>query len=90
MIVNWSGAAFTGGGSDQLRFSGEESAFASAFGQNQILFNGIQGYKTQQFSGYYEVSVIPEPTTVFTGLTLVGLLGWRERKRLHSLLLASR
>jgi hypothetical protein len=37
-------------------------------------------------TGYYEVGAVPEPTTLFGALALVGLAGYRERRRLNSLL----
>src|SRR5579862_2450214 len=52
---------------------------------NDISFNGVQGAVEIQLgngSNFYEVTAVPEPTTILAGVLLVGLLGYRERKRL--------
>ena len=36
----------------------------------------------------FELVAVPEPSTVVAGLLLVGIVGWRERRRISSLLAA--
>lgn len=73
-------------GSDHLFFAGSDaSVFTSAFSQNDISFNGSSGYSAVSFGTYYEITPVPEPSTIFGALGLVGLLGFRERKRLSFL-----
>ena len=84
-ILNWSGTAKTVGGSgnDRLIFNGTSSAFTSVFAPADVSFSGFgPGYSAIQFDGsHYEIVAVPEPTTVFGGLILMGLAGWRERRR---------
>ena len=84
-ILNWSGTASTvgGSGSDRLIFSGISSAFTNAFAQADVSFGGFgTGYSAVQFdASYFEIVAVPEPTTIFGGLVLLGLAGWRESRR---------
>ncbi|HEV7405839.1 MAG TPA: hypothetical protein VGO11_23040, partial [Chthoniobacteraceae bacterium] len=82
-IVDWDGP-FSGGGGDRLLFSGSDAtAFSSLFGQGEVSFNGIVGYKTVDFGTYYEVTAIPEPSTMSLPFLLLGLAAWRERRRVR-------
>jgi autotransporter-associated beta strand protein len=84
LIINWSGLS-SGGGTDQLLFSGAASDFTSSFDQSDISFNGVTGYNVVPFDGFYEITAVPEPATIFGGMALLGLVGFRERKRLRGL-----
>jgi len=74
---------------DRLLFSGtltDPGTFEDIYGQANISFNGVSGFNAIQFGGYYEVVPVPEPTTVFGAFGLLGFIGWRERRRLRSIL----
>jgi autotransporter-associated beta strand protein len=81
-ITNWDGIAGTGGGTERLLFAGTASSFTSLYNQSDVSFNGVTGYFTDQFSGFYEVTAVPEPSTWIGGALAVGVLGWSQlRKR---------
>ena len=85
-ITNWQGTAGIGGGVERLLFGGSASEFTSRFSQNEVTFDGIEGYSAVQFGDYYEIATpgfaeVPEPLTVFGGLMLLGMAGYRERRR---------
>ena len=83
-ILNWSGTAFQAGGAtdDRLIFAGSASTFTSVFNQADVSFNGTFGYSAIQFDGgHFEVVPVPEPTSVATVMGLLGLIGWRERRK---------
>ena len=90
-IINWNGVPVTGGSGDRLLFQGFATAFASAYGQNDVSFNGVVGYDVIQFFGdinYYEVTAlapVPEPGTWLAGALVLGVLGWTQRRRLARL-----
>ena len=91
-ITDWNGTLFTGNGSERLLFAGTLGAagsFDQQFAQNAVSFNGVQGYSAVQFGtgagAYYEITAVPEPTTWFAAFGLLGLVGYRERKRLSTL-----
>jgi hypothetical protein len=73
------------GSSDSLIFSGDASAFTSAYTQDEVSFNGIAGYSAVQLNGsdYQILAAIPEPQTpgLLTVGTLLGLAAYRRRRR---------
>ena len=85
-ITNWQGTPLTGGGMERLLFSGSASEFTDRYAQNEVTFDGVEGYNAVQFGDYYEITTpgfaeVPEPLTVFGGLMLLGMAGYRERRR---------
>jgi len=65
------------------------STFISAYGQNDVSFNGISGYATIQFdignNPYYEVTAltaVPEPSTWIGGALALAAIGYTQRRRL--------
>jgi autotransporter-associated beta strand protein len=81
-ITNWDGIAGTGGGTERLLFAGTASSFTSLYTQSDVSFNGVAGYFTDQFSGFYEVTAVPEPSTWIAGFLTVGVIGYSQlRKR---------
>lgn len=85
-ILNWTGTPYVGNTGDRLLFSGLESSFTSLFSQSEVSFNGISGFATVQYDGFYELVAVPEPATVLCGLFLFGFLIWKENKRLKMLM----
>ncbi|MEQ1850663.1 MAG: autotransporter-associated beta strand repeat-containing protein [Chthoniobacteraceae bacterium] len=80
-ILNWTGTPARANNADQLLFSG-------SFSQDlldRINFQGA-GYlgaiAFDRGGGLYEVVPVPEPTTIIGAMALVGLIGFRERRRL--------
>ncbi len=88
-ILNWNGSALTAGvdgTNDRLMFQGNDAArmtFLSGFSQSSVVFNGFSsGYTALQFdSTHFEIVPVPEPSSVFAAMGLVGLIGWRERRK---------
>lgn len=86
-IVNWSGTALQAGGAsdDRLLFVGTDpSAFTSLYSQTDVSFNGVGGYSAIQVdANHFEIVAIPEPTPMALELSfgIVGLLGFRRRRR---------
>ena len=83
-ITNWTGVSYTLGTNltDRLIFGGNASDFTAAFAQADISFNGITGYQAISFgTNSYEIVAVPEPSTWLFGTALLGLAGWRERRR---------
>lgn len=80
-ITNWDGLA-AGGGTERLLFSGASTEFTDLFNQNEVSFNGTPGYAAIGFTGGYEIVPIPEPSIWMMGTFLLGLVGFRERRRL--------
>lgn len=79
-ITNWSGNSVTGGGADQLIFTGTPSDFTNVFSQSEVTFAGYgTGYVIIPGTGNYEVIPVPEPTTL--GLVALGGIGLLARKR---------
>jgi len=74
-------------GIDHLYFVGNSATFTSEFAQNEVSFNGAQGYGAISFGSYYEIVAVPEPaeTALIGSLALCGLVGFRERRRLQAL-----
>ncbi len=63
-IANW-GGSLSGGGGDQLIFSGNSSEFSSVFSQSEVTFDGYgAGYTLIDGGGSYEVTAIPEPVSL--------------------------
>ena len=87
VLDNWSGTPVDGGGADQLRFvsnglNADQLAhinFYSDGGATQLSIT--PQYSANGFVAFGEVVPVPEPTTIFTGLALLGLAGWRESRR---------
>lgn len=82
-IINWDGTANTGNGSERLLFMGTDvTAFTGLFTQSDVSFNGTLGYNAVQFGSYYEITAVPEPSTV---ALLIGAAGsfclWARRRR---------
>ena len=81
-IVDWNGIANLGNGPERLLFAGTTTDFTSLFNQADVSFSGFPaGYNAVQFSGFYEIVPVPEPSSVATVLGLLGLIGWRERRK---------
>lgn len=80
-ITNWNGVPQTGGSGDRLLFSGSTSAFMSQYSQSDVLFNGTAGYNLVQFSGFYEVTAAPEPSTWAAAALTLAVLAWTQRRR---------
>jgi len=73
-------------GTDRLLFStGTIGNFTATYGQGDVSFNGITGYNAISFGGGFEVVPVPEPATIFGALGLLGLVGYRERRRFFPL-----
>tara|TARA_B100000965_G_scaffold406433_1_gene445346 strand:+ start:3865 stop:5502 length:1638 start_codon:yes stop_codon:yes gene_type:complete len=85
-LFNWSGSD-TGGGTDQLIFS---SAGLTATQLGQIYFVNPAGFAPgvyhSKFIGSEVVPAVPEPSTIIAGGLVLLILGWRERKRIKSIL----
>ncbi len=80
-VRNWTGniGVNGGGGPDQLVFGTELT-------ENQLAQIRFEGYDPSIQLDDLEVVPIPEPGAVAAGVGLLGLLGWRERRRLRALL----
>ena len=89
-IYNWGGNTLTGGGTDQLRFlsNGLSSTqlaridfYSGSTAETKLSItpsffaNGFVG-------GAGEVTPVPEPSSVATVMGLLGLIGWRERRKM--------
>lgn len=84
-ILNWQGEAFTNSTlptSDHLFFS-DVSNIDGQLGQIRFIIDGQQ-YGAVRY-GNEIIAAIPEPTTVGAAVLLVGVIGWRERRRLRVL-----
>jgi fibronectin-binding autotransporter adhesin len=79
-IINWDGVPVTGDGTERLLFAGTSTDFTNLYAQSDVTFNGAAGYMVDQFSGFYEVTAVPEPSTLTAILLGVGLLGWSLRR----------
>jgi autotransporter-associated beta strand protein len=69
----------TDGTDDRLIFNQD---LASANVLNGISFAGVGAAQISLGGGFYEVVPIPEPSTIFGAGALLGLVGFRERRRL--------
>jgi autotransporter-associated beta strand protein len=82
-ILNWQGEAFQHSDlptSDHLYFSDTTNV---NLGQIRFLVDGQ--YVGASLVGNEVIAAIPEPTTVGAAVLLVGVVGWRERRRLRAL-----
>jgi autotransporter-associated beta strand protein/T5SS/PEP-CTERM-associated repeat protein len=84
-IWNW-GGSYLGGGNDRLIFGSASNSFSLTTGQlGQINFYSDAGETFLGVGGFVgsfgEVVPVPEPASVFVGLAMCGLAGWRERRR---------
>ena len=85
-IANWNGIPDTGIGTERLLFAGSTSSFTSLYGQSDVTFNGVAGYSAVQFTGYYEITAVPEPSTWFAASFAFVAAGFHQRRRLRRLL----
>ena len=80
-IDNWSGTA-TGGGAEGIYF-GTGGLVTAQLGE--ILFHNPVGFAAgdygAQILGSGEIVPVPEPSALFGAAGLLGLVGWRERRR---------
>ena len=91
-VTHWTGAYYTAAetadhglaAQDRLLF-GSLSLTTAQRGQISF-YNDAGGFigtgKEISFGGMAELAPVPEPTTIFGALALVGFVGWRERRRL--------
>ncbi len=84
-IINWSGLV-SGGGTDQLLFTGSAMNFSATYDQSDVSFNGLSGYNLVQFTGFYEVTPVPEPSTWIGGTLALAAVGFTQRRRLRGLI----
>jgi autotransporter-associated beta strand protein len=98
-IWNWSGSYYsigantdTGADTAQDRLLFSTGSFTNGALFSQITFfsdNGStvigQGESIAFGGGGFEIVAVPEPTTVLGGLLLLGLIGYRERRRVGGL-----
>jgi hypothetical protein len=87
-ITNWNGIPDTGNGTERLLFTGLTSSFTSLYNQSDVSFNGISGYHAVQFSGYFEITEVPEPSTWFAAGLALGAIMCSQRKRIAAILAA--
>ena len=87
-IWNWSGNTL-GNGTDQLFFGGAGGGGLSLSQLTQVKFYSDAGTTLLPYApgfsaftgGFGEVVPVPEPSSVATVMGLLGLIGWRERRR---------
>ncbi len=84
-LINWSGL-LSGGGSDQLLFTGLAADFVLTYDQSDVSFNGVTGYNFVQFTGFYEIVPVPEFSTYTAGLLTLVALCFSQRGRLRALI----
>ena len=88
-IWNWSGNQNIGGGTDQLFFGNGSGIGLDANQLLQVKFYSDAGMTVLPYApgfsaftgGFGEVVPVPEPSSVATVTGLLGLIGWRERRR---------
>lgn len=87
-IWNWSGTPVTGGGTDRLLLTSSANNgninfaninFFSDAGITSIGFGA--GFIANGLGG--EIVPVPEPSSVATAMGLLGLIGWRERRKMQ-------
>jgi fibronectin-binding autotransporter adhesin len=83
-IINWDGIPATGNGTERLLFAGNVSSFTSLYNQSDVSFDGVSGYQAIQFSGFFEITEVPEPSTWFAAALALGAIGFSQRKRLRA------
>jgi autotransporter-associated beta strand protein len=90
-VLNYSGQVRDSGMTTGI--SGDSLVFTTAgltsqqLGQIRFVDpSGFSGTYTAVFDGDQVMAAVPEPGTVFGGLALLGLVGFRERRRLSALL----
>ncbi len=86
-VYNYTNAA--GAGGDHLYFGTNPNAGLTAAQLGQISFFSDAGATPLSRAGFGplngEVSPVPEPSSVAIGVGLVGMIGWRERRRVSVL-----
>ena len=90
-IWNWSGNTL-GGGTDQLFFGNGSGTGLTASQLTQVKFYSDAGTTILPFApgfsaftgGFGEVVPVPEPSSIFVAMGLLGLAGWREHGRARS------
>ena len=83
-VINWNGTPNTGGGTERLLFAGTTTSFTSLYAQSDVLFDGLSGYSAVQFSGYYEIAAVPEPSTYIVGALALAAIGFQQARRLRA------
>ncbi len=78
------GAGGQGGNFTSAIISGSYSATLTNSGGIWSGTDGSFNYSFSQSSGDFSITAVPEPATIFGALSLVGLLGYRERKRIFA------
>jgi autotransporter-associated beta strand protein len=86
LITDWNGTPSSGGGPERLLFSGPITDFTSQYAQNDVSFNGLAGYSAVQFTGFYEITAVPEPSTWIAGGLAFVALAFSQRRRFSRLL----
>ncbi len=94
-IANWSGTVYDpsatqdtgtfGDNQSRLLFA-TDPGFAANTAISGITFDGSLPGMEVSFGTQYEIVPIPEPSTIYSGLLILGLAGYRERRRLRKLL----
>ena len=90
-VLNWSGTQGSTGGTDQLLFT--NSSFVGGTSTTQIQFNVGGTFYAADFrtingntiEAIANLTVVPEPATIFGAGALLLALAWRERRRLARL-----
>ena len=86
-IDNWTGSPLIDTNQDRLLVV----ALPDASLLSNIFFTGFTpGATAISFGGLYEIVPVPEPATIFGGIALVGLVCFRERRRLLRLIPGTR
>jgi autotransporter-associated beta strand protein len=90
-LWNWSGNVNVGGGTDRIHFGNGFSMGLTTSQLAQIDFYSDAGltqysitpaFSSNAFVGSFgEVVPVPEPTAMGVAMGLLGLIGWRERRR---------
>jgi hypothetical protein len=81
-INDWDGAIYSAGTGGRILFHASSASFSSDE-LNNIQFSGFSAGATLIAcnGSFNELVPVPEPSSVFVGLALFGLAGWRERRR---------
>ena len=100
-IWDWSGTPWWGGSGDVDRLLVSEAAAGSWTSSDLASIDFYSDAGTTKLGGGgarlvslggggydLEIVAVPEPSTVVAGLLLAGIVGWRERRRISSLLAA--